>query len=162
MKREGKQQIISKMIDSFNKCESVFVLSCPKISVEKTFALRKKLFSVGGTFTVVKNTLLKLVAEKSETAKIIESSFSNKIALVFANENTTAVAAAIKASGYGEDIKVNLGVMNNLKIDVSKFEFLATIPSKEVLHAQLCGVLKGNIAKLVYILNEVLEKNKNA
>jgi ribosomal protein L10 len=158
MKRPEKQKIIDNFLKSFNLSESTFIVACPRLNAAKTSILKKKLYVAGGKITVIKNSLLRIIARDNEDMRSFADYFKNQIAVVFAFKNTSGVAAAIKASGYGEDIVFHSGVVNKSVIDVKKFEFISSIPSESVLKSRLCGVLQGPIVKLIFILKQISEK----
>jgi ribosomal protein L10 len=159
MKRQEKQKIINGFLKFFSLSESTFIVACPKLNASKTSILKKKLYVAGGKITIIKNSLLKIMAKENQEIKSFENYFKNQIAVVFAFKNTPGVAAAIKVSGYGEDIVFHSGIVNKSIIDVKKFEFIASMPSEKVLKSMLCGVLHGPIVKLIFILKQVSEKS---
>jgi large subunit ribosomal protein L10 len=49
---------------------------------------------------------------------------------------------------------VKIGILDNAIISREQIQALADLPAKEVLQAQLLGVLKSPLQKLVTVLNE--------
>ena len=160
MNRAEKVIKLKEITNFFNKCESAFILDCPKLNVEKSQLLRRKLYVINGKLFFAKNTLLKIVAKEIDFMKDISLYFNKKIAIVFAFENSSDVASAIKSSGYGSEIFFNAGILFKKFLDKKKFEFLSNIPSEKILKSNVCGVLKMPIIKLVSVLNKIVE-NKN-
>ena len=52
-------------------------------------------------------------------------------------------------------MQVKSGVMDGKALDASKIEYLATLPSKDQLRAQLLGTLQAPMAKFVRTLEAV-------
>jgi large subunit ribosomal protein L10 len=161
MKKQEKQVIINGLLKSFDMCEAAFVVLCPTVNCSKTSILKKKLYGVGGNITIAKNSLLRLAAKENESIKLLENDFKNQISIIFAFKNVQKVAAVIKGSGYGKDILFCSGLLGKGKIDNLKFEFLASIPSEELLKAKLCWVLSSPIYNLIYTLKQVVDKNND-
>ena len=141
MNRKQKENVVASLVKEFSQCEGAFVITTT-MNAQKTQHLKKKLHGVGATMKVVKNTLLRKAALQASVMEPLVSSFKNQVALVFAPANVPAVAAVVKAHGYGSDIRLQVGLMQGVAINSSKFEFIANLPSIEVLHARLCGVLQ--------------------
>lgn len=162
MNRKEKGLLIKNLANDFKTSDAVFVISCPQLTAQANQSLRKKFRFINSKMCVAKNTLLLRVAEQNDQVKEISNLFSNQITLVFAGEEKgIEVASLIKQNGLGTSIQVHGGIFKNTVIDPKKFEFIASIPSKEVLLAQLCGVLKAPLSKLAFVLKAASEKVNN-
>jgi large subunit ribosomal protein L10 len=162
MNKREKELLIKNLAADFKQSDAIFVISCPTLTAQANQGLRKKFRSINSKMCVAKNTLLLRVAEQNNQVKEIANLFSNQITLVFAGkEKGIEVASLIKANGLGTSIKILGGIFQNTVISQNKFEFIASIPSKEVLYAQLCGVLLAPISKLAFVLKAASEKANN-
>lgn len=160
MNRKQKAATVSSLVHEFSSCEAAFILTV-KLTAQKTQALKKKLRAANGFMLVAKNTLLRRAAAENPIIAPLVGCFKNQIALVFARSNATGIAAIIKDNGYGAEISVKMGLMDGKPLAASKFAFIASIPSKEVLHAQLCGVLQAPIARLAFVLKAACERTES-
>ena len=72
---------------------------------------------------------------------------------------TTAAPASAKAlsefSKEVEELQVKTGYMSGKKLDEAQIKYLATLPGKDELRAQLLGTLAAPMTKFVRTLNEV-------
>ena len=57
---------------------------------------------------------------------------------------------------------VKAGAYNGKVLDTAGVNALATVPSREVLLAQLCGLLQSPVSGLARVLNAVAEKKSVA
>ena len=81
-------------------------------------------------------------------------------AIVFAFGEVIAVAKAL--SEFGKDVealKIKSGMMDGEALDSKKINFLATLPGKDQLRAQLLMLFKEPSARLARVLNEYATKN---
>jgi large subunit ribosomal protein L10 len=162
MKKNLKQEIITSLVKEFDQSEAAFIITCPKLDAISTQMLKKKLALGDGKMIIAKNTLLKRAAHDSQKINMLANNFKDQIAIVFAYRNASGVASIIKNNGYGTVIDVKAGIFDNALFSASRFEFLASIPSKEVLYAQLCGLLQSPIAQLAYVLQKASEKQQES
>jgi len=82
-----------------------------------------------------------------------------QIALVFAEKESSAVAKVIyNFAKENEALKIVAGYIDASVLPASMVGRIATLPSKEVLLAQLCGTLKAPMSRLVGILAAIQAK----
>lgn len=138
------------------------------VGVEEIKKLKKELRTAGATFKVYKKRLLK-IALKEAGIDFDPSQFEAQVGTVFTAKELTSVAAQIykfskELAKKKKDFKVlgayDLAVKSFM--DPAQFTVIAKLPSKEVLLAQLVGVLAGPIRVFMYILQEKSKKNGRA
>lgn len=155
--REKKEQEISSLQEKLKKAKAAFVVDFKGMKVEQVTALRKALFPLESEMKVVRNTLaLRAMKDHPGIEKAIGSAFRGTNAIVFAYGDVSASAKAL--SNYAKDVEMfqlKTGVMDDKAMDAAKINFLATLPSKDVMRAQLLGVLNAPAGKLARTLNEV-------
>ncbi|MCK7471968.1 MAG: 50S ribosomal protein L10 [Desulfomicrobium escambiense] len=96
MKRDEKEQLVQILHAELEKSQAVFVTDYMGLTVEKITKLRREIKGVGGSYQVVKNTLLRRATEGTP-AKGIEKFFVGPTAIAIAK--TDAVA---RCQGAGE------------------------------------------------------------
>jgi large subunit ribosomal protein L10 len=158
----SKEKVVAELIAQFDKSEAAFVITCQKMDAISTQKFKKKLAIASAKMMIAKNTLLERASHENKKIKKLLPNFKNQIAIVFAYENSSQVASIIKENGYGSVIDVKSVLFEDQVFDSQRFEFLASIPSKEILYAQLCGLLQSPIAKLAYVLQEISKKQGGA
>jgi large subunit ribosomal protein L10 len=157
MTRATKEQEIKALTDKFQKAKAAFLVDFKGMKVEQVTSLRKKLNPAEAEMKVVRNTLAKRALKGfPDMEKAITGSFKGTNAIVFAYGDVSAAAKTL--STFAKDVELlqlKTGVMDNQALDAGKINYLATLPSKDVLRAQLLGVFQAPASKLARTLNEV-------
>jgi large subunit ribosomal protein L10 len=160
MNREQKNHIIQSLISDFNNSEACFLVGVQGLSVGQVQGLRKKL-TKNAKIRVAKNTLLDIAANDIEGIKELAPHFKKQIALVFVKQEVPAVAKELHTMSKESDkFTLLAGYFDKQVIDQNTIKHIATIPSKEVLIARLCGLLKFPAARLAYALNEIVKQKQ--
>ncbi|MBX3017442.1 MAG: 50S ribosomal protein L10 [Bdellovibrionaceae bacterium] len=156
MLRTEKEQEIQVFVEKFSKAKAAFLVDFKGMKVEQVTNLRKKLHPVKGEMKVFRNTLAKRALKGfPEIEQALSGSFKGTNAVVFAYEDASALAKTLAT--FAKDVELlqlKTGVMDGQKMDSAKINFLATLPSKEVLRAQFLGVLQAPGTKLARTLKE--------
>jgi len=157
MDRATKAQEIASLSSKFAKSKAAFLVDFKGMSVEQVTSLRKTLSPLKAEMRVVRNTLAKRALIEHPS---LEAALSNDLvgtnAVVFAYEDVGASAKAL--TNFAKDVEqldVKSGVMDGSRLDKAKVIYLATLPSKEVLRAQLLGLFQAPAQKLVGTLAAV-------
>ena len=157
MTRADKEQEIKIIADKLMKSKAAFLIDFKGMKVSQVTELRKKLNPVESEMQVVRNTLAKrALKDFPEMEKALSSSFKGTNAIIFAYGDISASAKTL--STFAKDVEVlqlKSGVMEGRVLDQSKIQYLSTLPSKDVLRAQLLGVLAAPASKFVRTLNAV-------
>ncbi|MBV8224542.1 MAG: 50S ribosomal protein L10, partial [Verrucomicrobia bacterium] len=124
------------------------------MNVAQFFELRLRLAGAGARCRVVKNTFLRRAAAEVGYPDLAES-LAGQTAIVTGDSDVCAAAKILK--GFSTEFQrpaVKIGVLDKAIISKEQIRALADLPAKEVLQAQLLGVLKSPLQKLVTLLNE--------
>jgi len=158
--RADKEQEIKSITDKFAKSKGAFIVDFKGMKVEQVTQLRKKLHTAESEMKVVRNTLAKR-AFKNHPA--VQSAFETQMkgtnAIVFSYGETVATAKAL--ADFAKDVEIlqiKSGVMDGEKLDEKKIKFLATLPGKDQLRAQLLAVFNAPAAKLARCLDAYVKK----
>ena len=178
--KSKKEQIVSKLSQLVKKADLVVFLKFKKLTVAKANELRRKLRGVGGSYTVAKKRLARIVLKdegvempklEGEVAFIVSGDDSITTAkevqaFAKANKEAAVILGGVFSAGDGSAF----GGQRQLKlVDAAMVARLASIPPREVLIAQVLGViqgpfrgfmgvLNGNQRKLVTTLKQIAEK----
>lgn len=155
--RADKAAQIEALSERFQRAKAAFMVDFQGMSVEQVTGLRKKLDGVNAEMKVVRNTLAKLALKNHpDASNAIASHFTGTNALVFAYEDVSASAKTL--SEYSKDVealKLKSGVMEGKALDGNAIKYLATLPTKEVLRAQLLGTFMAPATSFARVLNAV-------
>lgn len=157
MTRSDKEQYIEALSECFGRAKAAFVVDYKGMNVEQVTQLRKKLSFLGTDMKVVRNTLVKLaLKEHPEADQAISDKIVGTNAVVFAYEDVSSSAKVLADFGKEvESLKLKSGVMEGAKLDSERITYLATLPSKEVLRAQLLSTFQAPAGQFVRVLNAV-------
>ncbi|HYF36071.1 MAG TPA: 50S ribosomal protein L10, partial [Prosthecobacter sp.] len=123
--------------------------------VDKFAELRKRLSACGAEIHVFKNTLVKKAAERASYPDDIGAALTGQSAVVTGAKDVCAAAKVLKNfTAEFEKPKMKAGVLDGKFLDAAAIKALADLPSREVLLAQLLGVLQAPASTLVRLLNE--------
>jgi large subunit ribosomal protein L10 len=159
MNRQEKEQVVQSLKDSFAASQASFVVDYKGLSVKEVEDLRRKLKQDDGTFKVTKARLMKLAAEGVTGVQDLTPYFKEQIALVFAKKDVAPVAKTLVSfSKDHKGLSVVVGSVEQELLDKQAIVFMATLPSREVLLAQLCGVLMAPVSALARVIDGIKEQ----
>jgi large subunit ribosomal protein L10 len=159
MNRQEKSSVISSLKDQFSQGQGSIVVGYKGLTVSQLQILRRGIRQNGGSFKVTKARLMRLAAQDASNAQELVPFFKDQIGVVFTNDQSTAVLKFLHTfAKENEALKVVAGSLESRLFDKATLARLASLPSREVLLAQLCGTLKAPISKLAYVLQEVGNK----
>jgi large subunit ribosomal protein L10 len=152
--RPEKTTIVEDLSARLNHSPFLIVTEYTGMNVLQLSELRLRLAGAGAQCKVVKNTFLRKAAAAVGYPNLA-AELKGQTAIV-TGENDVCAAAKILKSFAAEFQKpsVKVGVLENAVISKEQIQALADLPAKEVLQAQLLGVLKSPLRKLVTLLNE--------
>lgn len=155
---DAKKAVVDEIKQHLKNSKSVIFTDFRGINVEQDTALRKKLRESGAVYKVYKNRLMTRALEeagiKDYDAKLLEGTTS----VVFGSDETTAAGIVYKSGKEYKKLGIKFGILNGETIDAAQAEALAKIPSKEVLIAQLLGMLNAPVSALARALDAVAKK----
>ncbi len=161
MLRADKETDIKLISDKMSQAKGAFIVDFKGMKVEQVTSLRKKLHAAESEMKVVRNTLAKRAFKGHPVA---EKAFADQLtgtnAIVFAFNEVIGVAKTLAEFGKDvEALKIKSGMMDGEALDQAKIKFLATLPSKDQLRAQLLMLMKEPGTRLARVLNIYATKN---
>lgn len=160
MKKAQKVEVLETLSGSLTRAKSATVVNYQGLTMKDLQALRTELNKVGGTITVVKNTLLKLALKSTfgTSDTFPASSFDGPTAVVLAKDDEVAPLTSLAKFAQEKALpKLKFGVFDNVIIDAKKLDILSKLPSKNTLYGQLVGTLVGPAYGLVGALNSSMQ-----
>jgi large subunit ribosomal protein L10 len=154
--RPEKEAILKEIKGKVDASEFLLLADYRGMTVEQFATLRASLRVSGTRIQVVKNRLLRLVArDKGWTA--LEPHLSKPTAMVVGKSVVDAAKALKKFRAETQnrpDMKA--GMMGDRFLTVADIEALASLPSREVLLAQMVGTVAAPMSRLVGVMNQKL------
>src|SRR3954462_12071397 len=156
MNRNQKAAAIAEIAQNIEESDAVFAVDYRGISVPQAAELRTKLREADTRFSVVKNTLTERAADQAN-AEALKALLEGPTALAFVRGDAAAAAKAI--SDYGratEMLPFKGGLMNGEALDPDQIKAIARLPTREVLYAQLVGIVAHPLSGLARTLNQLI------
>ena len=172
--RNEKQQLVRDISAELGDSHYVVLVHYKGLKVEEFNSLREDLSQVGATCRVVPNRLFTKAAAEGGWDPLATQALEGDTAMIVGGEDVVEVAKKIDAfNNVHEPLQVKFGAIKGRVLASADVEKLAKLPSREVLLAQLLGVLQAparNLASvlqqktgsIVYALQAYLEKRQNA
>jgi len=154
MRKEEKTAVVAQLAESLNRASIAVISEYKGIKAGESDDLRRRLRVAQGEFRVAKNTLVRL-AIKNTKFEALEPSLGGAVGLVLSYADPVELAKTINSlRELGERFKVRSGVLEGKPLTALEISALAALPSREVLLAQLLGLLQAPATRLARLLNE--------
>lgn len=152
--RSEKIHLVEYIGDVMKSSEFLYFISYKGLSVKHFSELRNKIAQVEGQCHVLKNRLIQKAAELGEIAGLGDFELKETTAMVSGSGDPSAVAKIISDFGKSnEQVAVKGGYFEGALLSVDDVKAIAELPPKEVLQAQLLGVLQAPARNFVSVLN---------
>jgi len=141
------------MKERLEKARATFLVDYQGLDVEAMNNLRGELRKVDAEFQVVKNRLLKLASQDTETGSM-KDHFIGPCALAISYDDMVAPAKVLVNQSKDHDkLEIKVGQIAGKIIDFEGIKRLAELPSRDVLLAQVLSAMQGVPTALVRVLN---------
>jgi large subunit ribosomal protein L10 len=130
------------------------ISECNGMTVSESTEVRRRLRAARGELRVAKNTLIRR-AIKDTSFALLDRNLGGQVGLVLAFDDPVELAKTIGSfRELSDKFKVRGGVLEGKSLGVEEIQALATLPPREVVLAQLMGLLQAPASRLVRLLNE--------
>jgi large subunit ribosomal protein L10 len=159
MTRERKAQEIAVISERFGRSKAAFLVDFKGMDVENVTKLRKSLRPVESEMKVVRNTLaLRALADHPDMKKALENEFAGTNAIVFAYEDPSAAAKALRDFGKEVEVfQIKSGALDGQRLSEAAVKQLADLPGKDELRAMLLAVFAAPATKFLRTVQAVPE-----
>jgi large subunit ribosomal protein L10 len=152
LRKDEKKELVTQLHEDLGDSQAVFVTDYIGLNVEKITKLRKNIKGAGGTFKVVKNTLLRRAA-KDTPADVVNDLFIGPTAIAMVKGDPLGVAKAlVDFAKDNEALELQGGILGTQVLDFDRIQSLAKMPSKEILLAKMLGSMNAPITNFVGVL----------
>jgi len=152
--RPEKASIVSDLSEKLKRSPFVLVTDYQRMKVGDFGELRNRLTPAGAEVHVVKNNFLKRAMTDSGFPDVGDK-LVGQTAVVTGEKDMAPVAKIFKT--FAAEFKVaalKVGFIDRTVLSTAELETLADLPPREVLQAQLLGLLLSPATRLVRLLNE--------
>ena len=156
---QAKQEQVQELTEKLKNAAACVLVDYKGINVADDTKLRRELREAGVSYSVVKNTLIRLAMHNIGFEQFDEA-LNGTTAIAISDSDQTAAARILGGFAEKSDGKFSLkaGFVEGEYYDANGIKALSKIPSKEVLLAQLVGSLQGPIQKLAATLQALVDK----
>jgi large subunit ribosomal protein L10 len=140
--REKKEQLVAGYVDQLSRSNAIFLTDYRGLSVKDLESLRAKIRDAGGGYSIVKNTLAARALEAA-SLPVPEDMLAGPTAISFAYDEVPAIAKVLDDFAKGTDVlQIKGGVMEGKVLSPEQIKSLASMPPREVVLAQLLGLIQ--------------------
>jgi len=151
MLKEQKTRVVEQLTERLRDTETLMVADYRGLTMPEIDELRSKLLEAGARFTVVKNTLTRRAAEAAGRQEVLELiDGPTAIAFLDSEDDPAAVAKILNDTARTNDVLViRGGLLEGTVVAAAEIKRLATLPSADVLRAQLVGAVAAPLTTVV-------------
>ena len=166
MDRTNKETLATELKDKFAKSKITFFADYKGLKSLQADALRRTMRAQQAEVLVLKNNIGRLITKDGsmgEDAKGVMDRVVGPTLIAFAYGDPAASAKAFNSfAKENEALKIKESLLGKKLLLPADVVALAELPSREVLLAQLLGVLNGSARGFVYVLDQVAKKKGEA
>jgi large subunit ribosomal protein L10 len=158
---QEKQAVVADVSAQVAQAQTIVLAEYRGIEVGDITRLRANARNSGVYFRVVKNTLARRAVQGTPFEALAEKMIGPLVYGISADP-VAAAKVVYEFARSNEKLVITAGSYNGKVLDKAGVSALATVPSKEVLLAQLLGVLQSPVSGLARVLVAVAEQKTAA
>jgi len=148
LNRKEKEQTISELQKQIEQCKGAVLTNFRGLKVEQMNQIRQRLREEKITFHVVKNTLMKLASKGTDLEKI-NRYFDGPTAMAISYGNPiTLIKIILDFVKTQPALEIKIGLIEGEVVVPGEMKGLASLPSREVLFAQILGGIQMPAAQI--------------
>lgn len=154
MNKTEKSALVAELADNFGRASIALLSEYRGMSAGESDDMRRRIRAVRGEFRVAKNTLLRRAVKDTKFAPL-ESALGGSVGLILSYADPVELAKTVTSfKELGEKFKLRAGVIDGRALTPAEINDLASLPPREVVLAQLLGLLQAPATRLARLLNE--------
>lgn len=153
-----KDRMTNEILADLKKRPNFFITNYMGSSVADLENARKSLRTSQSTFFVVKNSILNVVLDQlklEEAKKLVDGGVGVSLS---GDDVIAACKALVNFAKTHEKFKIKGGYIDGKLFTADKIKEMASLPTKDVLLAQVVGGIKAPITGFVMVLGGVIRK----
>ena len=151
LNRSEKQAVIEEVTALAAKAQTLVMAEYRGITVADMTKLRSNARSNGVELSVLKNTLARRAVSGSQF-EVAADKMTGPLIYGFSVDAVAAAKVVADFAKTNDKLVIRGGAFAGKALDVNGVKQLASIPPKEVLLAQLCGLLMSPISRTAVVL----------
>jgi large subunit ribosomal protein L10 len=151
LNRSEKEAVISEVTNLAAQAQTLVIAEYRGITVADMTKLRNQARSNGVSLSVLKNTLARRAVTGS-SFEVVADQMTGPLIYGFSTDAIAAAKVVAEFAKTNDKLVIRAGVYGGKALDANGVKQLASIPSKEVLLAQLCGLLMSPMSRTAVVL----------
>ncbi|MFM9991431.1 MAG: 50S ribosomal protein L10 [Burkholderiaceae bacterium] len=161
LNRSEKEAVISDVTGLAAKAQTLVMAEYRGITVADMIKLRANARNNGVSLSVLKNTLARRAVAGS-AFEIVADQMTGPLIYGFSVDAVAAAKVVADFAKTNDKLVIRGGALAGKALDVNGVKQLASIPTKPVLLAQLCGLLMSPISRTAVVLGALAAKKGEA
>ena len=157
LNRSEKEAVINDVAGLAAKAQTLVIAEYRGITVADMTKLRVSARSSGVSLSVLKNTLARR-AVKGSAFEVVANQMTGPLIYSFSEDAVAAAKVVADFAKTNDKLVIRAGAYGGKAMDVNGVKQLASIPSKEVLLAQLLGLMQSPISRTARVLSALAEQ----
>jgi large subunit ribosomal protein L10 len=157
LNRSEKEAVIGEVTALAAKAQTLVMAEYRGITVADMTRLRAQARSQGVNLSVLKNTLARR-AMAGSAFEIVGDQMTGPLIYGFSEDAVAAAKVVAEFAKTNDKLVIRGGAFNGKVLDVEGVKQLASIPTKEVLLAQLLGLIQSPISRTARVLAALAEQ----
>lgn len=152
MNRNEKRQVVEDFSKKIQGLQAAVLTHYRGLNVEQINTLRRRLREEKISYHVVKNTMMKLAARGTDLEKLNDY-FKGPTAIAISHSDPVSLAKILSEFVKTQpQLEIKVGLVQGRVASPDEIKALATMPSKEVLVAQILGGIQAPAQELAGVL----------
>jgi large subunit ribosomal protein L10 len=157
LNRSEKEAVISEVTGLAAKAQTLVIAEYRGITVADMTKLRTTARSNGVSLSVLKNTLARRAVAGS-SFEVVSDQMTGPLIYSFSEDAVAAAKVVADFAKTNAKLVIRGGAFAGKALDVEGVKQLASIPSKEVLLAQLLGLMQSPISRIARVMAALAEQ----
>ena len=157
LNRSEKEAVINDVTGLAAQAQTLVIAEYRGITVADMTKLRNNARSAGVSLSVLKNTLARRAVAGS-AFEVVADQMTGPLIYGFSTDAVAAAKVVAEFAKTNDKLVIRAGAFGGKALDVNGVKQLASIPSKEVLLAQLLGLMQSPVSRTARVLAALAEK----
>jgi len=161
LNRSEKEAVITEVTSLATQAQTLVMAEYRGITFADMTKLRSQARSQGVSLSVLKNTLARRAVAGSRF-EVVADQMTGPLIYGFSVDAVAAAKVVADFAKTNDKLVIRGGATSGKALDVNGVKQLASIPSKEVLLSQLCGLLMSPVSRTAVVLGALAAKKGEA
>ena len=152
MPTKQKTQTIQDLEKEARECKGLIITSFKGLKTVEFNEMRQKIRNFKSEYRVVKNSLTRIALKNAGMEELAKALQGPSAIVLERGDALATIKAVFEFAKTHENIKVSGGYFDGKVLTDKELKAIASLPSREVLLAQLLGTLQAPMVNLVSVL----------